>query len=351
MMILLELHVALNCNGEPPALYYPISEQMDALRLGPDPVAKIGQLARDTEERHSIDNPDAMPFVFGAAAHLIGYSLGTNTAGFSTYNEMLFRQRRYLSFVSLKDRFRFLSDRGLPLSSEIEAVPARGKDSVKRSELEILLSTWKELSDELGRVRDWPFEQVYANTLREFFPRDAAGEIAYQEEKARNKAAAERMNYVHMLRVDGARFTNQVIDRVARHYSTTPALLNGLQETMDGYLPPADSTNVMNKVFAAMKPEVAAKTPRPVPGAKGERWLRPAAAPTGPVTPAVARPNRVVDAMRKQQAEQAAGAANTVSAESPAGMVVAAGGTPVWAWLGLGLVALAGGWVWLRSRS
>ncbi len=70
--------------------------------------------------------------------------------------------------------------------------------------------------------------------------------------------------------------------------------------------------------------------------------------------PALARPNRVVDAMRKQETEHAAhaatAAANPAQAESPAGVVAAAGGKPVWTWVGLGLVALAGGWVWFRTR-
>jgi|GEM_PF-1416606 len=149
-----------------------------------------------------------------------------------------------------------------------------------------------------------------------------------------------------------SRFTNQVVERVVVEFSATPLLLAQLQEVMDGYLPPSDSTNVMNKVFAAMKPEVAAKTPRPVPGAKGERWLRPAAAPAGPVTPAVARPNRVLEAMRKQQGGgtgSAGGAASSEPGGQPAGVLAeSSSGGAVWPWAVLGVGVLA--WGWWRMR-
>lgn len=281
--------------------------------------------------------------------------------------------------VPLSERLWRLGSQPLPLHMEFSATTGEGGKLETWTELEYLLRNWRQYRDEMKDTqpldvampqgRPWPppnSVQAFTNAagivvipeVNQFTPPELINDPIVREQYRRTVADYEdrerQREGLLELAMKARSFTNSVIRQIAAEYAKVPHLVAQLQEIMDGYLPPADSTNVMNKVFAAMKPEVAAKTPRPVPGAKGERWLRPAAAPTGLVTPAVARPNRVVDAMRKQQAEQAAqaaGAANTASAEAPAGMVAAAGGKPVWAWVGLGLVALAGGWVWMRSRS
>jgi hypothetical protein len=293
-------------------------------------------------------------------------------------SELKSRQRQLLDMVPLPERLWRLSSQPLPLHMEFSAATGEGGKLETWTELEYQLRNWRQYRDEMRETQPLdlamtqsrpspPLNSVHVFTnasgvvvipeVNQFTPPELISDPIVREQFRRTVADYEekerRREELLELAMKARLFTNAVIRQVAAEYGKAPHLVAQLQEVMDGYLPPADSTNVMNKVFAAMKPEVAARTPRPVPGAKGERWLRPAAAPTGPVTPAVARPNRVVDAMRQQQAAQAAqaaGAVNTASAESPAGVVAAAGGTPVWAWLGLGLVALAGGWVWARSR-
>ncbi|NBV21109.1 MAG: hypothetical protein EBS05_04200 [Proteobacteria bacterium] len=76
----------------------------------------------------------------------------------------------------------------------------------------------------------------------------------------------------------------------------------------------------MNKVFAAMKPEVAAKTPRPVPRAKGERWWR-VPAPAGEAAlPAVARRSKLRDDLATQS-----GAVLATTGSAPASTLTSGG--------------------------
>lgn len=333
------------------AAYSLYNKELDDACRSQNPMSSLMKLAREAERDYAARLPSAAAMMLHTTGLAFNWIRFTNSAAHEAYYDVMARSRAYLPALSLGDQLNILTRSEIPLST---LITNRVNGGYQGSELEVLLGTWRAIETERLRVRDWPFEVVYASTQRDFFPRDAAGELAYQEEKSRNEEAAKRANFVAMLRNDGSRFTNRVMQQVARQYAITPALLFDLQETMDGYLPPAISTNVMNKVFAAMKPEVAAKTPRPVPGAKGDRWLRPAAAPAGPVTPAVARPSKVLEGIRQQQAAQsaqAAGAAKPAPAESPAGMVAASGAVPAWAWAALGLVALAGGWVWVKTKS
>ena len=348
---------------------------MDDARGRALPAATIGQIARLAGEKYSQTDPGLTVNIQFSAVVMLQMKVASDAATPPLILELKTRQRQLLDMVSLAERLWRLGAQPLPLNMEFSAKTGDGGSLETWTELEYLLRNWRQYRDEMKEAqphdvampqsRPWPppgSVHTFTNAagivvipeVNQFTPPELISDPIVREQYRRTLAdyeARERQREGLLeLAMKARLFTNAVIRQVAAEYGKSPHLVAQLQEVMDGYLPPADSTNVMNKVFAAMKSEVAAKTPRPVPGAKGERWLRPAAAPAGPVTPAVARPNRVVDAMRQQQAAQAAGAANPAQAESPAGMVAAAGGKPLWAWVGLGLVALAGGWVWVRTR-
>lgn len=364
--------------AEDDMVFQTVNGRLQTASTNNSPIAEMALIARDAELEYAQFSPASVARIFSSAANLVNFFAQTNRAAVIAYHEFATRQRRYSNFLPPNERLWRLKDAYLPLDSKIETISGINGSSNVLTELEFSLGIWRDVvvenqgepgidnGIELRRPKP-PVStgHLSTNAAGITFVHAATDSITPEQvqnplERERYRDAleayrniAEQRLYRSRLQLDGSSFTNKVIQQIVREYSKQPHLLGHLQEVMDGYLPPADSTNVMNKVFAAMKPEVAAKTPRPVPGAKGERWLRPAAAPAGPVTPAVARPNRVVDAMRKQQAAQAAqaaGAASAAQAGSAAGVVAAAGGKPVWAWVGLGLVALAGGWVWVRTR-
>lgn len=333
------------------AIYLPYAKGLDAASRSDNPVTSMMEMARTAESQHSARAPGAVARMLHTTGLALNWMRSTNAAAHEGYVDVVTRSRSYLPMLSLGDQLNLLTLSELPLASTFTSHVRGG---LQQTELEAQLNTWREVVLELERVKDWPFEIVYASTQRDSFPRDAAGELAFQDERARNKSASERHNFVQMLRVDGARLTNQMIGRVSREYSRTPLMLGQLQETLDGYLPPEVSTPVMDKVFESMPRDVAAKTPRPVPGAKGERWIRPPAPIGEPGLPAIARPSKLRDSMGVRGGS---GAVASETAGKSAAAVEAAGGgagqsdgRPLWHWVGLGLAVVVAGGIWLRAR-
>ena len=338
-------------NPKRDAIYYPLSARMDAVRSNANAAVEIAQIAIQAEQDYARESPDGVAMVYGTAAGIIGNSPQSDSSSLATYYEMLQRQRMYVKFVPLKDRFHMLY-RTLPLNTEYGQLQvAPGAKPLRITELAFRLETWRELNGEIERVKDWKFELVFASIQPPRNPNDLEAQNRYQEEDAKNRAAGERNNYVSILRNKGSSFTNAVMQQIAREYGKSPHLLEQLQEVMDGYLPPADSTNVMNKVFEAMKPGVAAKTPRPVPGAKGERWIRAPEPRPEPGLPAIAKPSRIRDGIAPRGSQGVMGAVSpgaAVAGAEAAGSGGAAGGRAVWPWAVVGVGAL--GWAWLKMR-
>lgn len=365
-------------NQKRDAIYYPLSTRMDAARSNANAIVEIAKIARQAEQDYASESPDGVAMIFGDAAGLIGNLLHTDSSSLPTYYEMLQRQRMYIQFVPFFERFHLLY-RKLPLNYEYEQLQVtQGATPLKTTELDFLLETWRDLNDKLERtksvdhapepMRPWPppsaswprtnaegrpvvvvvtantqLEQVQDPVEREQF----RAAIAAYHEASRQKS--DRLQ----LRYKGSSFTNVFMQQIAHEYGGAPHLVAQLQEVMDGYLPPEISTNAMNKVFEAMRPAVAAKTPRPVPGVKGERWIR-AAAPSGPIIPAVAKPSKIRDGFNQRPGSGAVASGSsgipTPETESTGGGAAPSGSPPVWPWAVLGLAALAGGWVWVKSR-
>ena len=358
------------------ALYFSIEAQFQAASTSVTPTADIARIARQAETSFGETTPDLMALVYMNAATLIRNVAPKHPLTAPTYFELVARQRRFIETVSFPQRLWMTGRVSQPLDSLIELHPDHNDVTRRTTELELLLNVWRELTAENDRTKSvddwlmparplappsasWPRtdrdgtpiivivtentqpEQVQDPVEREQFRADI---VAYREASKQKLARST-------LRNDGSSFTNKVMAQVAQEYGKTPHLVGQLQEVMDGYLPPSDSTNIMNKVFAAMPSAVAAKTPRPVPGAKGERWIRVAAVePKGePALPAIARPSRIREGMggRGGQAEVAAGSPGMVAAAEPVGGGAGQpGGRAVWLWAGLGLAA-----VWLGASS
>lgn len=332
--------VATGATHQADAVIHEINAQLRAASTSASGVDGILKIARQAGEDYGQSMPVVAVKIFHRASLLINYVCHTNRSVLPAYWEMATRQRDYLDALPFVERLQALNSSVIPLRTEVR-LGAGPKGSVTRgSELELLLQTWDELAQELAKVKNLHFEDAGGFLQPQPGPVSLEAELQRQEANARWKAVTERNNYRQRLQADGSSFTNRVIDHIALEYGKTPHLVAQLQEVMDGYLPPEASTNIMNKVFEAMRSPVAAKTPRPVPGAKGERWIRVAAVePRGePPLPAIARPSRFREAMNGRGSPGAGAAAEP------------AGGRAVWPWALLGLAGLAGGWVWLRTR-
>ena len=312
-----------------------------------NPVVEIVRIARQAEQDYARDYPEVLSMVFGSAAHAISFCYQTNRSVLPAYWEMATRQREYLDALPFIERISALNSSVIPLGTEVK-LSARKDGAVTRgSELELLLTTWIELEAKNAQV-DWIYEDAGGFRQPQSSPEDSVAAVLRQEANARWKAIVERNNYRLTLRSDGGSFTNRVIAQIAQEYGRTPQLVAQLQEVMDGYLPPVVSTNIMNKVFQSMRSPVRAKTPRPVPGAKGERWIRVASeVPKGePALPAIARPSRIRDGMNVRGSQ---GAGTTAAPEPVGSGTESSGARSVWPWALLGLAAV-GGWVWARAR-
>lgn len=191
-------------------------------------------------------------------------------------------------------------------------------------------------------------------------PQTASSQATEGEERQRYLAEGIALNYWSVVRRDRPMFARSTIPKLGAAYTLDPVDFDELRGLVEHHMSGSGATNAWSEIVAALRPQfraqaAAAYAKPPVLGAR--RSLLPPVVPPSkeePVTSAVARPNRVVAAMRQQQTAQAAqatGVANPVQAESPAGEVAAAGGKLVWAWAVLGEMALAGGWAWLRQRS
>ena len=364
------------------SLYFPFGVQLQTAITNPAPVANIRRIVREAEEAYGESAPAVVVRVLSTAVARLGRQAQNEPDSASTVFELTVRERKYIEFVDFSERIWRLGRDPLPLATEVEVKAAKTGEWQKTTELALLLKNWQDLEDENERTKAWD------TTLPPTRPRpppsaawpttNAAGvvfvgfatesstpeQVQDPQEREEFRAAlaayrhdSEQRLYRAKLRNEGNSFTNAVKAQIAREYASAPHLLAQLQEVMDGYLPPEVSTPVMDKVFESMPRDVAAKTPRPVPGVKGERWIRVAAPmPRGePGLPAIARPSKLRDAMGVRAGPDVvapgAGGKSSAAVES-AGGPEQAGGRPLWHWLGLGLglVVVAGGWVWLRAR-
>lgn len=389
LRVLLGLLIPVVCYGmtqeERSVVYRAVVREMEEARSMALPAATIGKLARQATEKYSQTDPGLAVNIQFSAVVMLQMKVASDPETRPLIVELKSRQRHLLEAVPLPERLWRLSSQPLPLGTEISARTGAGGSLEAWTELEYLLRNWRQFRDELGQVqtadmatpqsRPWPPpDSVHAFTnaagvvvlpeINQSTPPDLISDPIVREQFRRAVSDYEEQERQREglleLAMKARLFTNAVIRQVAAEYGKSPHLVGQLQEVMDGYLPPTESTNVMNKVFEAMKTAVAAKTPRPVPGAKGERWLRSAAPAPAPTIPAVARPNKMVEAMRRQGNAQvpgagvAGGGAGPSAEAKPSGGVLAeaGGGAAVWPWALLGLAALAvGGWVWLRQRS
>jgi len=269
-------------NPKRDAVYYPLSTRMDAARSNANAVVEIAQIARQAEQDYGRDVPEALSLVFATAARLIGSSVHPDQTH-PAYFEMVHRQRMYLEFVPFKERFHLLYTTWLPLNSELEQLqPIPSAKPRRLTELDLLLETWRELNDELERtksvdrapepLRPWPppsalwprtnaqgipvLVVVTGNTQPEQV-QDPVEREQFRAAIATYREASQQKSDRLQLRYKGDSFTNSVMRQIAREYGKSPHLVAQLQEVMDGYLPPETSTNVMNTVFASMKPAVA----------------------------------------------------------------------------------------------
>lgn len=359
-------------------LYSPIGARLQVAITNSNPVANVAIIARQAEAQYAKSDPAVVVRVHSVAIALLNRLAPNHPDSAPTVFELTVRERMFIESIPLTDRIWRLRRDPLPLSADIEVYDSAGGDARKTIEMELLLKSWRELIDEIERTENvddllmphrplpprsasqprtdgdgrsvvafitesTPPEQVQDPVEREQY---GAALAAYQQ-------AGEQKLYRSRLGTEGSSFTNAVIRQVAREYAKAPHLVAQLQEVMDGYLPPEISTNVMNKVFASMKPEMAAKTPRPVPGAKGERWIRPPAPRPEPGLPAIAKPSKIREGIsnRNNQGVVATASSGTAAGAEPTGSgAEQSGSRPIWPWAVLGLAALAGGWFWLRAR-
>ena len=378
---LIGLLVPVVCCGmsqeERSVVYRGVIREMEAARTMAFPAATIGKLARQAGEQYSQTDPGLVVNIQFSAVVMLQMKVASDPETRPLVVELKSRQRQLLDAVPLPERLWRLGSQPLPLGMEVSAKTGVGGSLETWTELEYLLRNWRQLRDELGQVQaadvalpqsrpQPPPDSVHAFTnaagvvviptfdqsvppefisdpiVREQFRRAVSD---YQEQERQREGLLE-------LTMKASLFTNSVIRQVAAEYAKSPHLLAQLQEAMDGYLPPSDSTNVMNKVFASMKPEIAAKTPRPVPGAKGERWIRAPEPRPPPGLPAIAKPSRIRDGIAPRGSQGVMGAvspgAAAAGAEPVGGGGGGAGGRAVWPWALAGVGVLA--WAWLKMR-
>ncbi|KAF0176338.1 MAG: hypothetical protein FD161_3124 [Limisphaerales bacterium] len=292
-------------------------------------------------------------FAFHAAANLMAFSVQTNQEAIRPYEMLVEKQRSHLGALTLWDRVRLLRESTLPLDRTYSVNEKKlGQQSVE--EIDVLMSTWHALLEEANKIGEARHQAVAANIPPPGIQGDIFATARYEAELARNEEARSNNEKLNRLRIEGQSLTNKIASQIVKTVSLDPARLPWLQEKLDGYLPPTISTNVVNKVFAAMKPEVAAKTPRPVPGAKGERWLRteaPAPRPE-PGLPAIAKPSRIREGISNRSSQAAAASATSgaaAGAEPASSGAEHPGGRPVWPWAVLGVGVFA--WAWWKLRS
>ncbi len=345
----------------------PYLQQIRASVTSSAPAEAIAKLAREAEAEVAAKAPAAMVNIYYSTVRQLQMGAARDPYATSCALEMMTRARPFLESIDLVERLWRLEDLPLPLSTSF-SIPMKGQGSASEPilELDYLLRTWRLLNDELDRTSvvtnqlplsrpelTGPIDFDFDDNVSPEHIADPVIREDFRRRLADYAADGEQRRYRAELQLRGSRFTTTVAGQITREYAGNPQLVFQLQETLDGYLPPETSTNVMNKVFAAMKPEIAAKTPRPVPGAKGERWIRAAAPPAGPIVPAVARPSKIRDAFNNRPNQGAVAAGNsgtgTVASELAVGGEGGAG-SPVWPWAALGLVVMGGGWAWLRQR-
>lgn len=312
------------------------SLQLQASCVSSGGVEAILSVAHKAGDDYGKNLPIVAARIYRDAAHAVSFFYQTNRAVLPAYLELGTGMREHSHAFSLVERLSALNVATVPLDTVVN-LKVGGQDMpIRVSELELQLITWRELSVELERVVSWGLEIPGPHPQPPSDRGNLAEQATYRNAITRWREAVERTRYFSDLRNYGGNFTNRVVAQIAREYGKSSHRIESLQELMDGYLPPEVSTPVMNKVFEAMPSGVAAKTPRPVPGAKGERWIRPPAPRLEPSLPAIARPSKLRESMGVR------GGPSAGAAES---------GRPLWHWLGLAIAVAVSGWVWLRLRS
>lgn len=196
-------------------------------------------------------------------------------------------------------------------------------------------------------------------------PQTASSQATDPEERQRYLTEVIALNYWSVVRRDRPTFARWTIPQLGAAYTRDPVDFDELRGLVEHHLKGSGVTNAWESIVTSLPPQfraqAAAAYAKPYE-AKPRKSLLPAVAPPPtrePVTSAVARPNKTVEAMRRQQNAPVPGAGvagdgagSSAGAKQPGGVLAEAeGGGAVWPWAGLALVVLAGGWVWLRQRS
>jgi len=176
----------------------------------------------------------------------------------------------------------------------------------------------------------------------------------YCESIQQNRLAHQAIQTARHISEELPRFEKRAESLAALLYSKPPYALLELQEILDRRVSDERATNIMNAVYRALPKAVAATLPRPIPHVAKPSENQAATGTAHSGLPAVARPNRVLEAIRKQQGGgtgSAVGSAAPGQGGQPSGVLAeSGGGGAVWPWALLGLAGAAGGWVWLRLR-
>lgn len=177
----------------------------------------------------------------------------------------------------------------------------------------------------------------------------------YSESINQNRLVHEKIQRARRISEDLPKFEQRAESLAVMLYSKPPYALVELQEILDRRVSDERATNIMNAVFRALPKAVAATLPRPIPHVGDANRVNQTTGGTStPGLPAVARPSKIRDGFNQRPTQGAvapgSSEAATTGAESPGGGAGSSGGRPVWPWALLGLAALAGGWVWVKSR-
>jgi hypothetical protein len=187
-------------------------------------------------------------------------------------------------------------------------------------------------------------------------------------ELAKWHVKAKEFEDYYRFRTEFHGFTNHGPKVLANWYLRPPHDFDELLSLTHHYMPAEIAgqawQTISNKAVASRIPSVvaavAAASPKPLTLLLKASEAKTNAAVSSSV-PAVARPSKLRERLATQgkpgmaaSVPSASGNSSTSPAsgvESAASEGAPAHGTPIWTWVALGGVALAGGWVWLRQRN
>ncbi len=187
-------------------------------------------------------------------------------------------------------------------------------------------------------------------------------------ELAKWHVKAKEFNDYYSFRNEYHGFTNRGPQVLADLYLRPPLDFDELLSLTHHYMPAEIAgqawQTISNKVVASKISKaiaaVAIASPKPLTLLLKAPEARTNAA-ASPSVPAVARPSKLRERLATQgkpgmaasvpSASGSSSTSTTGGVESAASEGATAHGTPIWTWVALGGVALAGGWVWLRQRN